>query len=150
MRFNILLTGIALLFAESALFANDSTTVKENSGSLILNVTGFENDEGTAMIALSNSEEDYNSRKEPYVGAMPKIENQKVTWVFENLPFGIYAIKVFHDEDSDMELDTNFLGIPSEDYGFSNNATGSFGPANWEDTKFKFDSDQMKIEIEVD
>ncbi len=132
------------------LFAQDSTKVSDNTGSLILNITGFENDEGIAMIALSNSAEDYNSRKKPYIGAMQKIENKKIKWVFENLPFGIYAIKVFHDENKDKELNTNFLGIPSEDYGFSNNASGSFGPASWEDAKFQFNENSMNINIEVD
>jgi len=41
---------------------------------------------------------------------------------------GQYAIKVFHDENANGELDINFLGIPKESYGFSNHARGRFGP----------------------
>ncbi len=141
---------IFILIFTCNLFAQDSTIISVNTGGLILDITGFKNDEGTAMIALSNSAEDYNSRKEPYIGAMQKVENQKVKWVFENLPFGIYAIKVYHDENEDKELNTNFLGIPAEDYGFSNNASGSFGPASWEDARFQFNADSMNINIEVD
>lgn len=69
---------------------------------------------------------------------------------FENIPFGEYAIKVHHDEDGNNEMDTNFLGIPSEDYGFSNNASGTFGPADWEDAKFAFETDNQIHEIDLD
>lgn len=38
-----------------------------------------------------------------------------------NLPEGRYAIAVLHDENSNHKLDRNFLGIPKEGFGFSNN-----------------------------
>jgi uncharacterized protein (DUF2141 family) len=50
----------------------------------------------------------------------------------------------------DGELDSNFLGIPTEDYGFSNNARGTFGPADYDDAKFLFEQTEMTIEISVD
>ena len=47
--------------------------------------------------------------------------------------------------DADDDFDTNFLGIPTENYGFSNNARGLFGPPNWEDAKFKFNQSDLVI-----
>ncbi len=38
-----------------------------------------------------------------------------------DLPPGIYAVACFHDEDGDGAFEQNFLGIPKEGYGFSNN-----------------------------
>ncbi len=49
-------------------------------------------------------------------------------FVFTDLPAGEFAVAVFHDENDNGELDSNFLGIPTEGYGFSRNATGTFGP----------------------
>ena len=40
---------------------------------------------------------------------------------FSNLPPGTYAAKVMHDENDNGKLDTNFMGMPIEGYGFSNN-----------------------------
>ncbi len=40
---------------------------------------------------------------------------------FDNVPSGTYAIAVIHDENEDGQLNTNFLGIPKEGYGASNN-----------------------------
>jgi uncharacterized protein (DUF2141 family) len=55
---------------------------------------------------------------------------------FPRVKAGTYAVAVFHDENGNGKLDTNFLGIPSEGVGVSNNATGSFGPPKWDDAKF--------------
>ena len=50
-------------------------------------------------------------------------------WVtFESVPPGPFAIAVFHDADRDFELDTNWLGIPTEKWGVSNDAAGWLGP----------------------
>jgi len=79
-----------------------------------------------------------------------KIENKKTEYIFEELPFGEYAIKLFHDENMNGELDSNFLGIPTEDYGFSNNVRGTFGPADYDDAKFLFEQTEMTMNISVD
>ena len=145
-----LISFSALLFLASNLFCQDSTKVATSIGELTLNITRFENDEGTVKIALSNSKEDYTKKGKAYRAESAPIQNKIAQYKFEDLPFGTYAIKIFHDENDNGELDTNFLGIPSENYGFSNNATGSFGPASWEDALFNFDKDSMEVEINMD
>ncbi len=39
-----------------------------------------------------------------------------------NLPVGSYAVSLFHDRNQDGVLNRGELGIPSEGFGFSNNA----------------------------
>lgn len=131
-------------------FAQDSIKSDPQTGNLILNISGFENNEGSVRIALANSKEEYQTKGKAFRAAIVPIKDEKSQFIFEELPFGIYAIKIFHDENDNGELDTNFLGIPTENYGFSNNAKGSFGPAGWEDAKFKFDKDTMITEINID
>ena len=41
--------------------------------------------------------------------------------VFENVPVGNYAVSVIHDANSNNKFDTNFMGIPTEGYGASQN-----------------------------
>ncbi|MBL8202336.1 MAG: DUF2141 domain-containing protein [Chromatiales bacterium] len=48
------------------------------------------------------------------------------------LPPGTYALSVFQDMNGNRKLDTNFLGIPTEASGSSNDA-----PAKWSAPKFK-------------
>jgi uncharacterized protein (DUF2141 family) len=42
------------------------------------------------------------------------------------------------------------LGIPLENYGFSNNALANFGPAEYSDAKFIFTTSGQKHEIKLD
>ncbi len=119
-------------------------------GDLTVIINGLDNDEGDVMIALNNSQKDFEARGQAYRGREIEINEKTAKWTFEKIPYGEYAVKVYHDEDNDDELGTNFLGIPNEEYGFSNNARGSFGPASWEDAKFLFNSVRDTLYIKVD
>ena len=48
-----------------------------------------------------------------------------------SVPSGRYAISVFQDSNGNRQLDSNFLGIPTEKYGFSGNG-GQFGPPSFD------------------
>lgn len=48
-----------------------------------------------------------------------------------NVKPGAYAIAVFHDTNGNGKLDRNFIGLPSEPYGFSNDV-GRRGPPNFD------------------
>jgi len=114
------------------------TEADNEKRTLELKIDGFQNNLGKARIALDNSEEGYNSRGESLRGVKEKIVNRNCTVFFEDLPYGEYAIKVFHDKNDNQKLDKNLLGIPKEAYGFSNNARGTFGPPAFEKAKFLF------------
>jgi uncharacterized protein (DUF2141 family) len=46
-------------------------------------------------------------------------------------------------------MDTNFLGIPKEDYGCSNNARGFMGPPKWKDAKFQINNKSIIQHIKL-
>jgi len=46
-----------------------------------------------------------------------------------------YAIQAYHDENDNLTVDRNFLGIPNEAIGFSNNAPVRFGPPRFDDAE---------------
>jgi uncharacterized protein (DUF2141 family) len=54
--------------------------------------------------------------------------------VLENVVPGRYAVSFIHDENENKKLDTNFLGIPTEGFGFSRDAMGTFGPPGFDAT----------------
>ena len=49
---------------------------------------------------------------------------------------GRYAFAFAHDEDGDGRFDRDFLGIPSEGYGFSNNVRPSLSLPSWQSAAF--------------
>ncbi|GIV46210.1 MAG: hypothetical protein KatS3mg036_1028 [Ignavibacterium sp.] len=114
---------------------------------LIVKIKGLKNDQGTVKVALCNSSENYKEDLAPFKAAIIEIKNNQAIAVFDNLPAGNYAVKAFHDENNNDDFDTNFLGIPKEDYGFSNNARGLFGPPSWDAAKFQLNKIDQIVEI---
>ena len=119
-------------------------------GTIIVRITGFASDEGDCWFALDNSKEFYESEDSVFIGKILPIRNSEVLLTLDSLKYGSYAIKVFHDENINGELDSNFLGIPTEDYGYSNNVSAWFGPPSWERAEFLLNEREMMIEISVD
>ena len=97
----------------------------------------FENDEG----------EKGGAAKGIIQGVIEDVETGSVTYTFE-LPDGTYAIGIFVDKNYNNKMDRNLFGVPKEQFGFSNNAKGKFGPPSFEDASFNVSSD-MKIEINL-
>ena len=58
---------------------------------------------------------------------------------------GIYSIGFFIDKNDNEKLDTNFLGIPKEQFGFSNDAMGRFGPPSFEAASFTLQEENVLI-----
>lgn len=131
------------------IFAQNQLTTK-NSGKLTVIITGFSNEEGNCRFALDNSKAVYEREDSVWIGKVLPIVNKQVIVVIDSLSFGDYAVRVFHDENQNEEIDTNFLGIPTEDYGYSNDASDWFGPPSWEKAKFMFNKPEMTIEIEIE
>jgi uncharacterized protein (DUF2141 family) len=65
------------------------------------------------------------------------------------MPYGNYSIKAFHDQNGNSRLDTNFMGKPTERYGFSNHADGRFGPPPFSQTVITINSPVTEIEIHL-
>jgi uncharacterized protein (DUF2141 family) len=65
------------------------------------------------------------------------------------LPAGNYAVSAYQDLNGNGKLDKNLVGIPSEPYGFSNNARPKFRAPNWDETRFELRADtQIEIKLE--
>ena len=104
--------------------------------------SNIENTRGLLLIELLDESEKRISEKKV------AIEGNTLTVDFENLEDGSYAIRVFHDENKNYKLDTNFIGIPKEGYGFSNDAHGRFGPFPFEKWLVPVESDtSIKIRM---
>lgn len=66
------------------------------------------------------------------------------------LPAGEYALSCFHDVNGNGKLDTNLLGIPSEPYGFSNNARPKFRAPYWSEAIFRLEGYARVLAIRLD
>jgi len=64
------------------------------------------------------------------------------------LPVGVYAVSFYIDSNNNQKLDFNFFGIPTEQYGFSNNTMGFFGAPSFDQASFRIDK-EIKITIKA-
>lgn len=90
-----------------------------STASLTIDVTAIKEAEGAIMLAVYDAEETYNSGGPAVKGARIDVDGSKVSVTFDDLPTGRYAIKLYHDANSNGVLDTNMMGLPIESYGFS-------------------------------
>lgn len=102
---------------------------------ITIKVTNIDSNKGKVLVAIYDSEDSFLNER--FKGTISKINQNSCEVTFKNVAQGVYAISLFHDENSNGKMDSNFLGIPKEDYGCSNNAVGFIGPPKWEDAKFE-------------
>jgi uncharacterized protein (DUF2141 family) len=98
----------------------------------ILSIQGLKSDQGSVRVALYNKPEGFTEPKKAVHLRSVDAEKGQVTLSL-NVPPAKYAVAVFHDANNNGVLDKNAFGIPTEAYGFSNNARGRFGPPDFGD-----------------
>ena len=103
--------------------------------SLDLTVTNVEAADGALRVAVFDSQDGWTSNT-AIDSAVVDAETGSVTLTLEGLAPGEIGIKLYHDVDGDGDLDTRGFGIPTEPYGFSNDAPVRFGPPSWKNAKF--------------
>lgn len=77
------------------------------------------------------------------------ITGASMDWVAKDLPTGIWAVAVLHDEDGNGEMATGWMGAPSEGWGVSNDARGHFGPPSFEDAAIELGAGGLSIVIHL-
>ena len=118
---------------------------------LTINLSG-QTREGVLSLAIYDNAEAYNysvkgekrSEEGVFSGIETYIEIKESHEFVVNLPEGIYAIALFIDGNKNLKIDKNFLGIPKEQFGFSNNAMGKLSAPSFEQAKFKVEGNTLQ------
>ena len=118
---------------------------------LTINLSG-QTKEGVLSLAIYDNAQAYNysvkgekrSEEGIFSGVETFIELKESHEFIINLPEGIYAIALFVDVNKNLKIDKNFLGIPKEQFGFSNNATGKLSAPSFEQAKFEVRGDTLQ------
>lgn len=126
--FLFLITG----FLSKTNAQSDTKELAMDTFELKVEVKDFKSTKGSLYAQLFNEQGDVIANI-----IQPMQEADVQTYVFNNLKAGKYAIRVFHDKNDNGKLDTTFIGIPKERFGFSNNVMGKFGPPSLEQQLFE-------------
>lgn len=86
--------------------------------------SGMRNSTGLLAITLypDDSKRFLVKRGSLYVGRVKAEAGSTTGCIYVPKP-GVYAIALYHDENSNLRFDRSGLGLPAEGYGFSNNPT---------------------------
>ncbi|MEI7748350.1 MAG: DUF2141 domain-containing protein [Chlorobiaceae bacterium] len=140
-----LMTVTGKLLAEEA----PATSITPNqSGSITVHITDIIKPDGILGVSLYNSKKGFPGKHEhAYANQLKKITSTTDNVVFENIPYGTYAVSIIHDENSNGKLDTNFFGIPKEGVGVSNNPKIGMGGPKFKDSEFTLDTKKLELTI---
>jgi uncharacterized protein (DUF2141 family) len=110
-----------------------SATQLCSAADLTVQIDDVKSADGVLMLALYDAG---SFLKKPLKAARAAAVPGNTTVVIKDLPEGEYAFALFHDTNGNGQMDKNPIGIPTEDYAFSNNALGTMGPPSFDSAKF--------------
>jgi uncharacterized protein (DUF2141 family) len=84
----------------------------------------------------------------PFDAAVPA-HGGRVDVLVANVPPGRYAAVAYHDRNANGELDLNGLGMPTEPFGFSNDAPLLLGPPLFKDAAFDVTGKDVTVTIHL-
>ncbi len=119
-----------------------------NAGELTVTITDIREARGFLMVALVNSDAAWNNKEKSVAEQKVAAAQGEVKLQFKDLTPGTYAVQVMHDENENYKLDTNFLGIPTEGYGFSNNPN-LMRKAHFDEARFDVGAEDASITIRL-
>jgi uncharacterized protein (DUF2141 family) len=124
-------TAVRLILAFALALSKVSSA---GAADLTVRIEEVKSGQGKLMIAIYDSAHSFLTR--PVGSASVAAASATVDVVFNDLPAGEYGIALFHDANDNNRMDSNAMGIPIEQYAFSNNAWGNMEPPNFEQVKF--------------
>jgi uncharacterized protein (DUF2141 family) len=138
----------ALIFATSA-SANKDDARADASATLTVHLTELRNDNGRVAVALFDSKKAFPDQDKALRGQVVRSKAGKAMVKFSNLRPGVYAVAVLHDENSNDRMDFNFVGMPLEGYGFTNDAAVWLGPPSFSAAAVRVPAAASKVTVRV-
>ena len=120
------------------------------AASFTIQVKGVTVSQGNILLSVFNDAEAFpkDAAKAVYKIKVPATQGLTVITI-NNVVAGEYAVAVVHDENSNDEMDKNGLGLPKEDFGFSRDAMGTFGPPSFKKAKVPVADPATVIDINL-
>lgn len=103
---------------------------------------------GKGKVAVAVCDKDTFLKDCKYSATAPARDGENVIMV-KDVPAGTWAVLSYQDENDNGKLDRNVVGIPKENYGFSRDARGSFGPPSFEEAAFAVNGETASAVIKL-
>ncbi len=127
------------IFLLAPFFANAQHT-------LTIAAEGLKSSDGLIAVGVYNSTNSFLKDGKTCAGIFELAKEGTTKIIIPDLPNGTYAVSIFHDENGNKKLDTNFMGIPKEPVAFSKAKMKTFGPPDFSECSFDVEAD---LEISI-
>jgi uncharacterized protein (DUF2141 family) len=94
----------------------------EEAASLVVHVQDVSPRGGILRLGLYDAARYPDNKAKPVAAADVKAEAGETTVVLRDLPPGEYAIQAYQDVNANDRMDTSWIGLPQEPFGFSRDA----------------------------
>lgn len=139
--------GLLLVSTLAGWMVTSTANAAPNSR-LTVEIGGLRNQNGTLCLSLFSSEQGFPNQSDRAL-ASRCIQAGETSATFDQLAPGRYAVAVIHDANNDGKLNTGFLGIPEEGFGFSRNPRIGTRAPSFRDTAFPVSGESTQIQISL-
>ena len=121
------------------------------TGELLVEARAIRSDRGTVRALAFQSADGFPSDVQRAAGRCSATVSQGTALLrFTGLEVGqTYAVSLFHDENDDRKMNRNWMGIPQEGYGASNDAKATLAPPSFEDARFVFRQSGQRLRVQM-
>ncbi|HAA53124.1 MAG TPA: hypothetical protein DCE42_00110 [Myxococcales bacterium] len=149
-RTSLLAVLLPLIVSSTSLANKHTAKQNKKQPQLIVKAHGFRNTKGVVRITLFNQAKGFpKDRKKAFRLLILTLKKKTLTFAFEKLPYGEYAVALWHDENNNNKMDRKWYGPPKEGLGVSRNAKSWFGPPPFKKAKIRFSKDKQSISIKM-
>ena len=142
-----LFRALGIPFLASMVMAGSASAGQ--GGQVTVQMHSMRNNDGQVLCALFKGAKGFPEGESAIQGGRTTVKDGRARCSFKGVEPGTYAVGVIHDEDGDSEMDT-LLGIPTEGFGFSNNAKpGMFGPPAFKEAAFQVGAGTKSLVIKM-
>ena len=145
---------LCVAFLAVLVFADLSAVASAQSSScpgIHVKILNIRNSTGTVACALFESPEGFPDEYLHFATNIMiiKIRKSQARCDFLDIPPGTYALAAIHDENMSGKLDTNWLGVAMEGYGFSKDVKGILGPPLFSAASFHYEGQDLEMTISL-
>lgn len=114
---------------------------------LRVTITNMRSADGNVHVSVYDNPETFPKSDGMLKELVVKAAAPTTAVVFPGLKPGTYAVAAFHDENGDRKFDKGFLGMPQEDYAFSNDAPVFLSAPGFDAAAFAVAGDVARVSI---
>lgn len=117
---------------------------------LRVEVTGIQGQAGLVRLAVYQGSDGFPAEHErAFLTRVLPASDSRLEASFSEMPAGTYAVAVIHDSNDNGELDKNWVGMPTEGYGVSNDPPARLGPPRFDDARFSWPTPKATVTVRL-